>query len=147
MLLLLPPSDPKLNRYAPLAASQKMSVFKDSRNIQLRLIHKGTEDPDSDDKIAISTIGENLYSVCYKPGDFESLYHEVQLSGEELDVYIHSLLVLLGNDRDAFASIQFLLPGFPSVLYSAKDLKKGVVARNLMKVMPLLTSVNKVRIC
>lgn len=123
-----------------------MSVFKDSRNIVVRLIHKGPEDPDSDDKIAISMLDDNLYNVCYKPGAFERLYHEVQLSGEELDVYIHSLLVLLGNDRDAFASVQFLLPGFPSVLYTAKDLKRGVVAKNLMKIMPLLTSVNKVRI-
>lgn len=123
-----------------------MSVFKDSRNIQLRLIRKGPEDPESDDRIVIAASGDNLYSVYYKPSDFQSMYHEVQLSGEELDVYIHSLLILLANDRDAFASVQFLLPGFPSVLYSAKDLKKGVVARNLMKIMPLLTSVNKVRI-
>ena len=124
-----------------------MSVFKDSRNIQLRLIRKGPEDPESDDKIAITSAGDNLYSVYYKPSDFQSIYHEVQLSGEELDVYIHSLLILLGNDRDAFHSVQFLFPGFPSVLYTPKDLKRSVISKNLMKVMPLLTSVNKVRVC
>ena len=123
-----------------------MSVFKDSRNILVRLIRKDSEDPEADDKIAIAAAGENLYTVYFKPSEFRNMYHEFQLSGEELDVYIHSLLILLANDRDAFHSVQFQPPGFPSVLYTPKDLKRGIIAKNLMNVMPLLTSVGKVRI-
>jgi hypothetical protein len=123
-----------------------MNVFMDSRNIQIRLIRKDQTDPESDDRIAIETQGENLYTVYYKPSDFYRTYHELQLSGEELDVYIHSLLILLANDRDAFESVQFLLPGFPSILFQPKDLKKSAIGKNLQYLMPLLTSVNRVRI-
>lgn len=118
----------------------------DSRNIQIRLIRKDQSDPEMDDRIAIETIAEDMYNVYFKTSDLTRIYHELQLSGQELDVYIHSLLILLANDRDAFESVQFLLPGFPSILLNPKDLKKAAIGKNLQYLMPLLTSVNKVRL-
>lgn len=119
-----------------------MNPFANNTNIQIRLTRN--DDPDQDDRIVIKYKDENIYQLFFRDGNMETkpTYCTV-LSGEELDIYIQSLFTLLSKDRDPFRSIEFMIPCFPVLQYSAEDLGKMKVRKALKRVMPILYSAAK----
>jgi hypothetical protein len=126
--------------------------FSDSTNIQIRFIRKAeeTDNPEKDDKIAIHHKGENVYHLYYQDGDTQNskgnIAHMTVLEGEELDTYLLNLFTLLALDRQPFRSIQFLIPGCPTMLFLISDLRRKVIRRRIMNLMPLMHSVSKTHV-
>ena len=114
-----------------------------SGNIQIRLTRN--DDPDYDDRISIRYKDEGIYQVFFQDGNSSwnpPVYCTV-LTGEELDVYIESLFVLLSRDRDPFQTIEFQIPCFPALQYFVKDMRKGKIRGTLKRIMPILYSAAK----
>ena len=128
----------------------KFNPMKDSTNIQIRLIRKGLTGPDedeNDDLITIHYKGETTYHLYYKDGNTDAgVTHFTVLEAHELDTYIMGLFKLVAADRDGFKYVQFIIPSFPSVMFTAKDLTRKVVRNKLMQVMPLMHTVGRVHL-
>ena len=114
-------------------------MFTSSANIQIRLTRN--DDPSEDDRIVIRYKDEDMYQIFFRDGNMETkpTYCTV-LSGEELDIYIQSLFTLLSKDRDPFRSVEFMIPCFPVLQYTAEDLGKMKIRKALKRVMPILYS-------
>lgn len=117
-----------------------MNPFANAGNIQIRLTRRN-ETEETDDRICIKYKDENMYQIFFQDGNMlkKTTFCTV-LSGEELDVYVESLFVLLSRDRDPFRSIEFQIPCFPALQYTVKDLQRGKIRNTLKRVMPLLYS-------
>jgi hypothetical protein len=61
-------------------------------------------------------------------------------TGEELDVYLNSLFVLLTRDDDPYEKLQISAPGFPCIMLTMDQLKKSRTREEIMNVLPLLTN-------
>ena len=110
-----------------------------SGNIQIRLTRN--ENPQEDDMICIKYKDENMYQIFFRDGysvvDKPPTYCTV-LSGDELDIYIESLFVLLSRDRDPFKSIEFQIPCFPALQFDVADMRNGKIRSTLKRIMPIL---------
>lgn len=116
---------------------------QNSSNITIRLLRNvKDQEKDTDDIITIHHKGENIYHVFYKDGNFNdtSRRHMTVLDGDALDTYLYSLFRLVATDRDAFKSIQFNIPTFPTLLYKPSDLTDKQIRSKLMHIMPILKS-------
>jgi hypothetical protein len=122
--------------------------FKNSTNIQFRLLRSGeAKDQSKDDLIAIDCQGEDLYYVYYKDSDMTNpdVAHMTALSGDQLDTYLESLFYLLARDADPFRSLQVTIPCFPVIMLSIRSLSSRGVRETLNTIMPLLHSCNKIK--
>jgi hypothetical protein len=111
-----------------------------SKKITIRLFRKENQDhKNNDDIIDIEWKGKDTYHVYYLDGsDPDRTYrHMTVLKGEQLDTYITCLFTLVSNDDEPFSSIQFLIPCFPSVLFTAEQLKRRCIRSALMDIMSL----------
>lgn len=125
--------------------------FTDTTNIQIRLLRRGSDNdnPSKDDRIAIHHKGENIYHLYYKDCDTDcdnGIAHMTVLEGEELDTYLLNLFTLMALDRQPFADIQFAIPGCPTFIYKIADLRRKVIRRRIMNIMPLMHSVSKIHV-
>lgn len=116
-----------------------MNPFASAGNIQIRLTRDAYEE--NDDRICIKYKDEDTYQLFFQDGNMkkQTTYCTV-LSGEELDLYMESLFVLLSRDRDPFRSIEFQIPCFPALQYDVTDMQKGKIRGTLKRIMPLLYS-------
>ena len=117
-----------------------MNPFTNAGTIQIRLTRRN-ETEETDDRICIKYKDENMYQIFFQDGNMlkKTTFCTV-LTGEELDVYMESLFVLLSRDRDPFRSIEFQIPCFPSLQYTVEDLQRGKIRNTLKRIMPLLHS-------
>ncbi len=125
-----------------------VNPFKDSTHIHIRLLRGGSENkiPEKDDRIAIVPLGENSYGIYYMASDFENkMSHYADLTGDELDKYLHNLFYLLTCDRDPFRSIQLNVPCMPTILLLVEDLKRKGVKNCLYEILPLMHSCMRVK--
>ena len=121
--------------------------FRDSTNISIRLLRSGddSDDKSRDDQIAIVEKGGDLFEVYYHSGDWDKkTAHFIQLSGDELDQYLHCLFFLLTRDSDPFHSVQFNVPCMPCIMLALEDMRKKGVRESLGTILPLLRSCIKV---
>jgi hypothetical protein len=120
--------------------STSSSPFTNGGNIQIRLTRN--DNADEDDRIVIRYKDEDIYQIFFQDGYVKKPYCTV-LTGEELDVYVESLFVLLARDNDPFLSVEFQIPCFPSLQYTPEDLREGKLRGTLKRIMPLLRSASK----
>ena len=115
--------------------------------ITLRLI-RPNKTASYDDLIKIFRLDfdDDSYKIVYEDNDADtksgSTKHESvrYYTGEELDVYLTSLFVLLTRDDDPFDKFQISAPGFPSILLRVEQLKSPRVRQEVLNVLPLLTN-------
>jgi hypothetical protein len=120
------------------------NIFKNSCNIHIRLLRNNNAE--QDDHIVIKYKDEDIYQIYFRDGNSTgktSSYCTV-LSGDELDVYVESLFVLLVRDRVPFEAIEFQLPCFPCLRYEIQDLRGGKLRDTLKSIMPILYSAARV---
>lgn len=116
------------------------SIFSNCANIQIRLVRN--TNADQDDRIVIKYKDEDIYQLYFRDGNTNNkakTYCTV-LSGDELDVYLESLFVLLVRDRDPFEAIEFQIPCFPCLRYKIQDLRGGKLRSTLKTILPILYS-------
>ena len=121
------------------------SVTPSAIPITLRLLRK-EKSANKDDIIKIhyySDPDSELYMIDYKDGDAATnsgvVRHSSEwMSGEELDMYLDSLMVLLCRDDDPFEKFQIAAPGFPCILLKVEDLKKPRIRQAIHDVLPIL---------
>jgi hypothetical protein len=119
-----------------------MNPFMNNTNIQIRLTRN--HNPKQDDRIVIKYKDENMYQLFFRDGNMNTQHtYCTVLSGEELDIYIQSLFTLLSRDRDPFRSVEFMIPCFPVLQYTAEDLGQMKIRKALKQIMPILYSAAK----
>lgn len=115
--------------------------------ITLRLLRRNkTAEYDDIIKIYRVDFEDDSYKIVYEDNDAAtysgSTKHESvrYYTGDELDVYLTSLFVLLTRDDDPFERFQISAPGFPSIILRVEQLKKQRVREEILNVLPLLTN-------
>ena len=85
--------------------------------------------PATDDTLQICKLGENVVRCIYteKSGD-GVLIDTSQQSYAQLMAYLYRIFYLLGLDEDPFASVQFFIPGYPTILVEVVTLHRNVHA-------------------
>ena len=87
-----------------------------SSQITIRFIRKG-ESPNTDAKVVIHNVGENLYSLSFTDGYSEvRRTHSAILNDRNLFRWLRITLRLLEHDSDPFESVQMDLPIMPSFM-------------------------------
>lgn len=123
-----------------------MSPLPTNIPITFRLIRTTNDDAKHDDIIKIYGNENDGYSIVYTDNDpsdeTTSIRHRslMYMTGDEVDTYIHGLIVLLLEDDDPFYGLQVVAPGFPSILLPIPALRKKKVQRCLHTLLPLLTN-------
>lgn len=107
--------------------------------ITIRFLRKGPNgfarvNPATDDTLQISKLGENVVRCIYteKSGD-GVVIDTSQQSYHQLMMYLQRIFYLLAIDEDPFASVQFFLPGYPTILIEVATLNRNMSA--LMEVV------------
>lgn len=107
-------------------------------------LHRVDGSPKDDDIIKISGSEEDGYSITYFEGDNDSRPNKYKtleyVTGEEVDTYLESLLILLANDVDPFYGLEIQAPGFPRILIPIPALRRKSVKRAIFQSLPLLTN-------
>ena len=87
-----------------------------SSPITIRFIRKG-ESPNTDAKVVIHNVGEDLYSLSFTDGYSEvRRTHSAILNDRNLFRWLRITLRLLEHDSDPFDSVQMDLPIMPSFM-------------------------------
>jgi hypothetical protein len=93
--------------------------------------------PVTDDKLIIRKVGECSVEVTYKeyidPNDIR--VDRQTLSYQQYFLYLYRIFWLLGLDDDPFASVQFFIPGYPSIL-----LTTAKIQQHIQQIMELMIS-------
>ena len=114
--------------------------------ITFRLLRVNNEDPSTDDIIKIYGNETDGYSIVFTDnqtaGKTKTTTHRslMYMTGDEVDIYIHSLITLLLADDDPYYGLQVLAPGFPSIMLPIPALRKKKIQRCLANLLPLLTN-------
>lgn len=103
-------------------------------NFTIRILRNKV--PSQDNTVTIQYLTENSFIVTFRDPDVR-LSHLMTYTAVGLHTYIRSLLTLLRRDTDPFESIQFIFPGFPSVLYTMERLKSESLCDSLMDLVHL----------
>ena len=94
------------------------------RCIQLRFIRRGSNDPDRDDILKVTKLGENSLRIVYtEKNEYDSFTDYLQVNYNQFISYIYRMITLLTLDEDPFQSVQFFIPGYPTMLISVATLK------------------------
>ncbi len=125
-------------------SSSSPSVSPATAPIVLRLLRKDLSSK-NDDIIKIFNVGSDQYRVEYTdPNCLNNVkVHHVSkdpMTGEQMDLYLNSLITLLTRDTDPFWKFQITAPGFPAILLDINDLKKRSVHESISSVLPLLAN-------
>jgi hypothetical protein len=102
------------------------------RSIHIRFIRRTTNggaahNPATDDILTITRIGENSVRLKYTEKSDVGVIHDIMhYSYHQMMAYLYRVLWLLGLDEDPFQSVQFFVPGYPTVLILATNIKQNV---------------------
>ena len=114
--------------------------------IKLRLL-RVDEPASKDDIITISGDDMSGYSISYVDNMVDgkkmtTTTHQtlMNMSGEEVNLYLESLLTLLTSDIDPFYGLQIQAPGFPCILLPIPALRKKKIQNAIFNLLPLLTN-------
>lgn len=95
------------------------------RCIQIRFIRKGSNDPDRDDILKIVKLGENSLRLVYSErNQYDSFTDYLLVNYSQMVAYIYRVITLLTLDEDPFQSVQFFVPGYPTMLIGVTTLKE-----------------------
>lgn len=95
------------------------------RSIQLRFIRRGSTDPDRDDILKVTKLGENSLRLVYTEKNQYDLFTDfLHLNYTQFLAYLYRTITLLTLDEDPFQSVQFFIPGYPTLLLSVSTLKQ-----------------------
>lgn len=85
--------------------------------------------PATDDTLQIQKLGENSVRCIYteKSGD-GVVIDTTQMAYGQLFAYLYRVFYLLALDEDPFASVQFFVPGYPTILVEVSTLNRNVHA-------------------
>lgn len=98
-------------------------VMPRHRPLQFRFLRKGANDPSRDDTLKISKHGENSVRLVYTEKNGDDPYTDIlHLNYTQVMSYIHKVITLLALDEDPFQSMQFFIPGYPSLLLGVNTL-------------------------
>lgn len=101
-------------------------------DILLRFLRRGAGgqarmNPATDDTLRIAKLGENSVRCIYmeKSGDATNI-DTVLMNYQQLLAYLYRIFYMLGLDEDPFASVQFFIPGYPTILVEVATLHANV---------------------
>jgi len=100
--------------------------------LQLRFLRRtadGFADSDSskDDVLCITRIAENSYRLIYTERSGDGAHVDIMtLTNQTLLAYLYRMFWLLGLDEDPFESVQLFVPGYPTFLIKATNMKANV---------------------
>lgn len=96
---------------------------------------RNLDDNSKDDTIRITYHDDTTIAVNYmdKQGRANPIRHTLYITNTPLGTYMNDLVTLLVNDNEPFESAQFNFPGFPSVLYTQKKLKRDYQLRDSLR--------------
>ena len=81
--------------------------------------------PATDDLLKISKLGENSVRCIYtEKSDGETTIDTIIMNYQQLLAYLYRIFFLLGLDDDPFQSVQFFIPGYPTVLIQVSALRQ-----------------------
>lgn len=83
--------------------------------------------PSTDDVLTVTKLGENSVRLVYteNSGDGKTI-DVMQFTYQQLIAYLYRVFWLLGLDDDPFKSVQFFIPGYPTVLIEINSLQQNV---------------------
>ena len=96
--------------------------------ICLRFLRCGEiNDSSTDDVLRIQRLADNSYRVIYKEQSGNPPYIDIMtLTSQALLAYLYRVFWLLGLDEDPFQSVQLFVPGYPTCMIKAADIKANV---------------------
>jgi hypothetical protein len=95
----------------------------------IRRTQDGLADSDSrhDDLMRILKVGENSVRVVYSERSADGVISDtIVLTYFQLIVYLQRIFWMLSIDEDPFQSVQFFVPGYPTVLLQVNTLQQNV---------------------
>jgi len=97
------------------------------RQIQIRFIRKGAvANSGSDDILKVNKIGENSLRLAYSERNkYDTFTDFLTVSYAQFIAYIYRTITLLTLDEDPFQSVQFFVPGYPTLLLGVDSLKEN----------------------
>jgi hypothetical protein len=97
------------------------------RSIEMRMIRSSVPNPETDDILRITKIGDNLVRAVYteRSGD-GSVIDIMKLSYHQLFAYIYRMFWLLSLDEDPFVSVQIFLPCYPTILLAVSSIQTHI---------------------
>ena len=104
-------------------------MVRQNHPITLRFLRKtrtGLADPDprTDDQLTIVKLSENSVRVVYREiQDGIQLMDVNHMNYMQLNAYICRIFWLLALDDDPFKSVQFFIPGYPTILIDVTKLQ------------------------
>lgn len=104
----------------------------------IRRTQDGRADPDSrhDDLMRILKVGENSVRVVYSERSADGVISDtIVLTYFQLIVYLQRIFWMLSIDEDPFQSVQFFVPGYPTVL-----LQVGTLQQNVSRILEMVIS-------
>ena len=104
-------------------------------DIQLRFLRHGSaRDSETDDVLRIIKLGENSLRVIYTENSQDGRIVDIQIMNySQVTAYLYRIFWMLGLDDDPFDSVQFFIPGYPTVLLRVEVVKAHV--NHLMELM------------
>ena len=103
-------------------------------DILIRFLRKGAgglarANPATDDTLRISKLGENSVRTIYMEKSSDGTVIDTStMNYQGLMAYLYRVFYLLGLDEDPFASVQFFIPGYPTILIEVATLRANVHA-------------------
>jgi hypothetical protein len=103
-------------------------------DIMIRFLRKGAggqarANPATDDTLRISKLGENSIRTIYMEKSSDGTVIDTStMNYQGLMAYLYRVFYLLGLDEDPFASVQFFIPGYPTILIEVATLHANVHA-------------------
>lgn len=92
--------------------------------------------PATDDLLKIIKLGENSVRCLYTEKSADSRTCDTMIfTYQQLMAYLYRIFFLLGLDEDPFKSVQFFIPGYPTVLVEVTALQ-----RHLPQIMEIMTA-------
>jgi hypothetical protein len=86
-------------------------------------------DPNTDDILEIQKLGENSVRCIYTERSFDgTLIDNSVFTYNHMMAYLYRIFYLLGLDEDPFASVQFFIPGYPTILIQVATLRQNLYA-------------------
>jgi hypothetical protein len=101
-------------------------------DILIRFLRKGAGgqarmNPATDDTLRIVKLGENSIRTIYIEKSSDGTVIDTSTTTYQgLLAYLYRVFYLLGLDEDPFASVQFFIPGYPTILVEVATLHANV---------------------
>jgi hypothetical protein len=96
-----------------------------NRCIQIRFIRRGSISPSSDDILKLTKMNENTVRISYtEKNEYDAFIDYLTVNYTQVIAYIYRTITLLTLDEDPFQSVQFFVPGYPTLLVGVDKLKE-----------------------